>query len=175
MPTTNDKSNQSATNGKATRPRESCFALKRDEWGQLQLIDSEGVRHFNVAMIPVFPISDPKRWISICEADGHEIVCIEEPLELAPEVRQMLNEEVACREFVPVIERIVWVSGNSEPCEWRVETDRGKTSFVLKSEEDVRRLGDHQIIIHDANGIRYLIPDLRQADAKTRRIIEWYV
>ena len=35
--------------------------------------------------------------------------------------------------------------------------------------------GDHQIIIIDAHGTRYLIPDLRRADAKTRRIVEWYV
>lgn len=175
MSTNNDKLIPCTVSGKETSPCEQGFALKRDEWGQLLLIDAEGVRHFNVKPIPVFPISDPKRWISICEADGREIVCIEEPLELAPEVRRMLNEEVACREFVPVVERIVWVSGNSEPCEWQVETDRGKTTFVLKSEEDVRRLGEHQIIIRDANGIRYLIPDLRLADAKTRRIVEWYV
>jgi len=87
----------------------------------------------------------------------------------------LLKLELARREFVPVIDRIVRVSGNTEPCEFVVETDRGSTKFVLKSEDDVRRIGDHQIIIIDAHGTRYLIPDLRTVDTKTRRIIEWYV
>jgi hypothetical protein len=56
-----------------------------------------------------------------------------------------------------------------------VETDRGPTRFVLKSEEDVRRIGDEQILILDAHGTRYHIPDLSKMDVKSRRIVEWYV
>jgi hypothetical protein len=56
-----------------------------------------------------------------------------------------------------------------------VETDRGPTRFVLKSEDDVRRIGDHQIVIVDAHGTRYHIPDINAVDAKSRRIVEWYV
>jgi hypothetical protein len=159
----------------ASRPRELQFSLSRDVWGQLMLIDADGVRHLNVVPVPMFPISDAGRWVSMVGSDGHEIVCLEDPQQLPAEVRAVLEEELARREFVPIIERIVWVSGNSEPCEWQVETDRGPTQFVLKSEEDVRRLGPHQILIVDAKGIRYQIPDLRDVDAKSRRIVEWYV
>jgi hypothetical protein len=168
---------QFGTNGHADaqRPREFQFSLSRDAWGQLMLIDADGIRHLNVVPVPMFPISDAGRWISLVGGDGHEIVCLEDPSQVLPEVRAVLEEELARREFVPVIERIVWVSGNSEPCEWQVETDRGPTQFVLKSEEDVRRLGPHQILIVDAKGIRYQIPDLRDVDAKSRRIVEWYV
>ncbi|HEX5471898.1 MAG TPA: DUF1854 domain-containing protein [Lacipirellulaceae bacterium] len=151
------------------------FGLARDQWGQLVYIGSDGVRHPNVAPVPLFPISDPDTWISIRAKDGTELNCIEDPRRLPADVWGLLKEELARREFVPVIERIVWASGNSEPCEWQVETDRGPTQFVLKSEEDVRRLGDHQILIVDAHGTRYHIPDLRMLDAKSRRIVEWYV
>jgi hypothetical protein len=165
------------TNGHAEkpRPRELQFALSRDAWGQLMLIDAEGRRHLNVTPVPMFPISDADNWVSLVGSDGHEIACVENLRGLAPEARALLEEELARREFVPIIERVVWVSGNSEPCEWSVETDRGPTQFVLKQEEDVRRLGPHQILIVDAKGIRYQIPDLRKTDAKTRRVVEWYV
>jgi hypothetical protein len=173
------KAEQYSTNGHAdadaARPRELCFSLSRDAWGQLTLIDAEGVRHANVLPVPMFPISDSSHWVSLVGSDGHEIVCVEDPQQLAADVRAVLEEELARREFVPIIERITWVSGNSEPCEWRVDTDRGPTQFVLKNEEDVRRLGPHQILIVDAKGIRYQIPDLRSVDAKSRRIVEWYV
>jgi Domain of unknown function (DUF1854) len=167
-----------STNGQVDRPRprELQFSLSRDAWGQLTLTDADGVRHSNVLPIPMFPISEPGKWVSMVGADGHEIVYLEDlKRQLPADVAAVLEEELERREFVPIIERIVWVSGNSEPCEWQVETDRGPTQFVLKSEEDVRRIGTHQILIVDAKAIRYQIPDLRTVDTKSRRIVEWYV
>jgi hypothetical protein len=156
-------------------PSPPRFTLARDQWGELELITHNGVRHSRVVPIPLFPISSPEQWVSIRGADGIELACIEDPSALPTDVWQLLREELARREFVPIIERVVRVSGTSEPCEWQVETDRGPTSFVLKSEDDVRRIGDHQILIVDAHGTRYQIPDINRVDAKTRRVIEWYV
>jgi hypothetical protein len=177
------------TNGKcspqfsSSRPRDpqsgsslvSNFSLVRDQWGQLVFNGADGQTHVNVVPVPLFPISDPERWISIRLADGAELICIEDLSTLSTEVRQLIKDELSRREFVPVIRRIVRVSGNSEPCEWQVETDRGPTRFVLKSEDDVRRIGDQQILILDAHGTRYHIPDLNAVDVKSRRIVEWYV
>jgi hypothetical protein len=151
------------------------FGLVRDQWGQLTFISADGQKHSNAAPVALFPISQPDSWISIRLPDGTELACIEDPRMLPADVWQLLKEELARREFVPIIRRIVRVSGNSEPCEWQVETDRGPTRFVLKSEEDVRRIGDHEILILDAHGTRYHIPDLSAVDVKSRRIVEWYV
>lgn len=167
-----------ATNGHdkklAPQPTPS-FGLTRDQWGQLVFTASSGERHANVSPVALFPISRPESWISIRAADGAELVCVEDPRALPADVWKLLKEELSRREFVPVIHRIVRVSGNSEPCEWQVETDRGPTRFVLKSEDDVRRIGDQQIVILDAHGTRYHIPDLSAVDVKSRRIVEWYV
>src|SRR5262249_11229749 len=151
------------------------FQLERDEWGRLVFIAADGQRHVGVSPIPLFPISAPESWISIRPAEGAELACIEDPRVLLPDVYRLLKDELAHREFVPEIRRIVRVSGNSEPCEWQVETDRGPARFLLKSEDDVRRIGEHQILILDAHGTRYHIPDLRTVDAKSQRIVEWYV
>lgn len=156
-------------------PQPPRFSLARDQWGQLVFIAPDGSAHSPVTPVPLFPLSVPNRWVSLRAADGAELACIEDPGVLTPEMRQLLDDELARREFVPIIHRIVRVSGNSEPCEWHVETDRGPTSFVLQSEDDVRRIGENQILIIDAHGTRYQIPDLKAADAKTRRIVEWYV
>ncbi len=153
----------------------SEFALARDEWGQLVLTSAVNSSPTAVAPTPLFPISDPEHWISLRGPDGVELACVEDPTTLAAESRQLLQEELARREFVPIIERIVRVSGQMEPSEWTVETDRGLTSFVLESEDDVRRIGDDQIVIVDAHGTRYHIPDVSKVDTKSRRIIEWYV
>src|SRR4051812_12997481 len=151
------------------------FGLVRDHWGQLTFINADGEKFPNVAPVALFPISKPEAWVSIRSADGLELACVEDPRTLPADVWQLLKEDLSRREFVPVIRRIVRVSGNSEPCEWQVDTDRGPTRFVLKSEDDVRRIGEHEILIVDAHGTRYHIPDLSDVDVKSRRIVEWYV
>jgi hypothetical protein len=123
----------------------------------------------------LFPLSEPLKWIALLDAEGRERVLLDSTESLAEADRGLLIEELSRREFVPVIERIVWVSGNSEPCSWKVQTDRGETEFVLKDENDIRRLGSHSVLVVDSHGIRYLIPNRDQVDAYSRRIIEWYV
>jgi uncharacterized protein DUF1854 len=177
-------SNGKSASGLPTAPHQSSgangqmspkFGLVRDQWGQLIFISADGEKRPNAAPVALFPISQPDSWISIRLPDGTELACIEDPQTLPPDVWQLLKEDLSRREFVPIIRRIVRVSGNSEPCEWQVETDRGPTRFVLKSEDDVRRIGDHEILILDAHGTRYHIPDLNAVDVKSRRIVEWYV
>ena len=87
----------------------------------------------------------------------------------------LLDEELALREFVPIIEKVVSVSGITEPCEWFVETNHGPTSFVLKTEEDVRRISAKAVNITDANGIRYRVDDMKKLDKRSRSFVEWYV
>jgi uncharacterized protein DUF1854 len=153
----------------------SALRLVREASGQLSLTDAAGQTHSNVRLVPLFPASDPDNWISICEAAAGEIVCVADPGQLAQSSREVMRDELSRREFVPVIRRIVRVSSNTEPSEWDVETDRGRTRFVLETEENVRRLNRNQITIEDANGIRYLVADVAGLDAKSRRIVEWYV
>jgi Domain of unknown function (DUF1854) len=87
----------------------------------------------------------------------------------------LLQEELSLREFVPIIQKVIRVSGITEPCEWFVETNHGPTSFVLKTEEDVRRISAKAVNITDANGIRFRVEDMKQLDKRSRAFVEWYV
>ncbi len=151
------------------------FSLHKDERGQLTLLDASGHRHENVEPIRAFPISDPEHWISLCDPNGREIVQIRDLAELSAEQRTLLVSELTRREFVPVIRRIVSISSLAEPCEWFVETDRGPTSFVLNSDEHVRKLGQDRALILDSHGLRYLVPDAKQLDAPSRRLLSRYL
>ena len=48
------------------------------------------------------------------------------------------------------------------------------TTFLLDSEDDVRRLGTYKALFIDTHGIRYLIPDTRALDYASRRILDRY-
>lgn len=151
------------------------FSLLKDERGQLTVLDAAGRRHENVEPIRAFPISDPEHWVSLCDPNGREIVQIRDLSELSVEQRTLLLSELTRREFVPVIQRIESISSLAEPCEWFVETDRGPTSFVLNSDEHVRKLGQDRALILDSHGLRYLVPDAKQLDAHSRRLLSRYL
>jgi hypothetical protein len=146
-----------------------------DEIGQMHASDFRGGKFENVRPVRLFPLSHPDHYISILDQTGKEIVCVDDPSKLKPDSERLLRTELARREFVPILKRVLWISGNSEPSEWKVETDRGETTFVLKDENDVRRLGDSSVLIVDTFGIRYFLPDRNTLDSFSRRVIEWYV
>jgi hypothetical protein len=150
------------------------FTLERDVFGQLALTDADGRQYSGVEPARAFPISCPEQWISICDADGREVLCVRELDKLPSELRSLLEEELSRREFVPLIKTILSVADESDPSEWKVETDRGTTTFLLDSEDDVRRLGQFQALFIDTHGIRYIIPDTRKLDSRSRRIMERY-
>jgi hypothetical protein len=122
-----------------------------------------------------FPISDPRNGISLVDADGRELVWIENLDQLADGERQLLEEELSRREFIPVLRRVLRVSGVAEPTVWNAETDRGTVEFTVNNEDDVRRLNAKQAMIIDAHGVRYLIPDTGALDAATRHVLERYL
>lgn len=151
------------------------FALAQDPWGRLVLRDEDGAEHVGVIPVRAFPIGHPSGWLVLCDAEGRELRCIEDPEALPEAPRALLEEELARREFVPVIRQVRNVSSYLEPAEWEVETDRGPTRFVLRTEDDVRRLGPYRALILDAQGVRYLVPDTRELDAYGRRAVERYL
>ena len=159
------------TNGRHGSPP---FELHTDAWGRLVLTDARG-QHVGVQPVRAFPVSDPGHGLAICDARGQELIWIEDLAALPAPVRRVIEEALARREFVPIIRRVLDISAPVEPSEWEVETDRGKTRFILNSEDDVRYLGENRAMVVDAHGIRYLIPDTSQLDPVSRRLLERYL
>ena len=148
--------------------------LEVDAWGHLVLDTPDG--HFsNVEPIRAFPITEPTSWIAFCDSDGREILCLESMEGLDPEARRLLEDELALREFVPTIHRVIRVTAEGTPSDWEVETDRGPTRFTLDNEDDVRRLGPNRVMIIDARKLRFQVPDTRKLDSLSRRILERYL
>jgi hypothetical protein len=150
------------------------FQLHRDAFDRLVLTDADGRKLIGVDPVRAFPISAPQGWLSIMDSEGHEVLCIRDIEKLPAETRNILEEELSKREFVPIIQRITGVMADIDPSQWQVETDRGPTSFLLDSEDDVRRLGPYKAMFVDTHGIRYLIPDTRTLDYISRHILDRY-
>ncbi|MFM7033665.1 MAG: DUF1854 domain-containing protein [Planctomycetia bacterium] len=147
------------------------WRLERHAHGRLSLIDSAGVQHHNVDVLRGFPITAPRGSVAIVAADGTELAWIDS-LESAPgPLREMLEQELSQREFLPVIERIETVS-DGEPAEWSVMTDRGPRRFKVAHADDIARLPDDSAFVTDIDGIRYRIESLARLPLQDRRMIE---
>ena len=88
---------------------------------------------------------------------------------------QLVREELEGREFMPEISRINSVTSFATPCTWSVASDRGDTEFVLRGEEDIRRLTVDTLLISDIHGIHYLIRDVRDLDKHSKKILDRFL
>ena len=151
------------------------LTMHRDSFGRLVLTDDVGACHVGITPVRAFPIAAPLEGISLVGADGKERVWIAHLNQLAPEVRGLIEAELATREFMPVIQRINKVSTYSTPSVWDVDTDRGTTQLVLKGEEDIRRLNAGRLLVADSQGIQFVIADRTALDRHSRRILERFL
>ncbi|WP_119153028.1 DUF1854 domain-containing protein [Caldimonas tepidiphila] len=151
------------------------YRLERDAFGRLCLIDAAGERHAGVVPVRAFPLAAPNEGIALMGPDGHELVWIARLDALPPGLRSLIEEELAAREFVPEILKLREVSSFATPSTWSVDTDRGPASFVLKGEEDIRRVADGSLLIADSHGIHFRIRDPRALDAHSRKLLDRFL
>ncbi len=149
--------------------------LYRNPAGRLVLTMPDGQIYEGVVPVRAFPISDPEFGMAIMSADGKEVAWVDRPSDLPQDVRGLIFEELASRELVPEIRKILTVSTFSTPSVWEVMTDRGATAFTLKGEEDIRRLGPHTMMITDSHGLHFLLRDILSLDKHSRRLLDRFL
>lgn len=151
------------------------FDLRRNAFGRLVLTDADGIEHEGVLPVRAFPIAAPGEGLSLVSATGRELVWIERLDELDAARRALIDEELAGREFVPEILRLRAVGSFSTPSQWSVDTDRGPVQFVLKGEEDIRRVGRSMLLIADSHGLQFRVRDFAALDRHSKRLLERFL
>ena len=153
----------------------TIFELRRDAFGRLVLTDAQGAEHVGVLAVRAFPIHAADEGIALVDGDGHELAWVPCLDQLDEPRRALLAEALEQREFMPELRRVHGVSSFATPSTWDVDTDRGRTQFVLKGEEDIRRLTPPALLIADTHGIHYLIRDRGALDAQSRKFLDRFL
>lgn len=151
------------------------FQLARDPFGRLIYRNAAGEMHESVVPVRAFPIQAPECGIALVSAEGHELAWIDSLADLPEGSRKLVEEELASREFMPVIRSIRHVSSFATPSTWQVETDRGVASFVLKGEDDIRRINAATLLIADSHGIHFLLRDIQTLDKHSRKLLDRFL
>ena len=153
----------------------NAFDLQRDAFGRWTLVLADGTRHAPVTAIRAYPITDPEGGVALMDAEGHELLWIDQLAQLATDVRSQVMQALTEREFLPVIEKLEGISSFATPSTWTVVTNRGTTQFLLKGEEDIRRLTGTVLLINDANGVQFMIRDLSVMDKHSRKLLDRFL
>ncbi|QNP49899.1 cyanophycin metabolism-associated DUF1854 family protein [Diaphorobacter aerolatus] len=158
-------------------PANLAFELSRNAHGRLTLRRaSDGVEHVGVLPVRAYPISAPNEGLSLFGTDGHELIWIDHIDQLSADQRQLIEDELAAREFVPTIQRILNVSTFATPSTWTVETDRGPFDLVLKAEEDIRKLeGRTHLLITASDGLQFRVRDSNALDKHSRKLLSRFL
>lgn len=151
---------------------QAALALTRNAYGRLALTLADGQIREGVVPARAFPIQAPGHDISLLDADGHEVAWIPDLASVPEPAQGLIRAALAEREFMPEIRAILGVSSFSTPSTWQVRTDRGDTSFVLKGDEDIRRLAGNTLLVTDTHGIQFLIRDMTALDRESRRLLD---
>ncbi len=151
------------------------FILLRNSFGQLCLQDQNGQLHEQVVPVKAFPISHPQESIAIVDRDGHELVWLDTLSQTSSANQELIESELASREFMPILTKILNVSTFATPSTWQVETNRGATEFILRGEENIRRINKAMYLIADTHGVQYLIEDIQALDKHSRRLLDRFL
>jgi len=151
------------------------FQLQRNSYGRLVFTAENGDIHEGVTPVRAFPIAAPDEGLSLVNYEGHEVAWIDHLSDLPPAIAELIEADLASREFVPEIERIEAVSSFACPSTWQLQTNRGPAELILKGEEDIRRLSQTRLLIADAHGIQFLIRDLSALDRHSRKLLDRFL
>lgn len=149
--------------------------LQRDDFGHWVLVLPDGTRHGPVTAQRSYPVTAPDAGVALMDQEGHELAWIDSLADLPTDLRSRVMQALSEREFLPVIERLESVSSFATPSIWTVVTDRGSARFLLKGEEDIRRLTGTVLLINDADGVQYMIRDLAVMDKHSRKLLDRFL
>ena len=120
-----------------------------------------------------FPLTRDDCFIVVQDCDGKEIGSLARLDALDRDSRQAVEDELERAYFTPRIQRIAKVTVANRVPRWEVETDRGPRTFeIYSSRRDVRLLDAGRILVQDADGNRYEIPDYRRLEPASRALVE---
>ncbi|MFT7776768.1 DUF1854 domain-containing protein [Roseateles sp.] len=149
--------------------------LQLDAHGRLMLTDLNGEHHSGVTPVRAHPITAPDEGVSLVGSHGHELAWVARLSALPDGPRRLLETELAAREFHPTLKRLISVNTFATPSTWRIDTDRGEVDFVLKSEEDIRRLEEGRLLITSSHGVQLEVPDRWALDKHSKRLLERFL
>ena len=147
--------------------------LYRDSFNDLVLEIAGGEPVVGIRVVRCFPLTAGDRFIALRDRDNSEVGIVEDLAALDDESSAVLAAELERAYFRPEITAVHAISEQYHVPAWQVDTNRGPRRFEIRSSRrDIRVMPHCRILIRDADGNQYEIPDYRRLDQASRVLVE---
>lgn len=150
----------------------SRVRIWRDAFRRLCVRVDDGRELVDVRPAPAFPVSEAADYVAFLDSRDREVLLLGHLHRLDEQSRRCLEEELGRVYFVPRITAIYHIEDAHGAARWEVETDRGFRVFDVRDREDVRLLQGRRVLLQDADGNRYEIPDIGELDERSRKLLD---
>ena len=131
-----------------------------------------GEKFTGVELRRMFPITGLTKYIALVDSEGEQIAIIRDLNDLMEESRTVAEKVLEEYYMIPRITKFLKMSQKFKIWMWTAETDKGVCTFEIRNHiTAVKPLYDGRVLIKDANDNRYEIPDVKQLDKKSLKMI----
>lgn len=124
-----------------------------------------------VEVLRAFPISGGDRNLVLRDGGGKEIGILEDLSGIEESQRQLLQDSLDGRYFLPRITKINSIFERFGSAVWQVDTDRGPTEITTKAlHEAIYEVTPTRFMLRDTGDNRFEIPDLSALDEASRKL-----
>ena len=144
----------------------------REESGRLKLIFDNDEKVLIKRVVRAFPLTMPWRYVILIDENDREVGLLRDLGDLDETSMKVLKDELERVYFIPKIKKIHRIKEEFGVLIWETETDKGPRRFEVTSRRDVKKMGKRRIIVRDADGNLYDIPDYADLDQKSIILLE---
>jgi hypothetical protein len=149
--------------------------LSRRADGRLVLRRENGEGETPVQVACCFPWTHPRQFISLRDDKGKEQVLIDDLQQVEAPARELIEDELAERNFLPRLTGIEAITDEIELFHWKVTTAAGPRSFLTRRSDHPRKLANGDVLIKDVSNDLYLIPNPKGLDPKSLKLLWAYL
>ena len=119
------------------------------------------------------PIARPGKYLSLLDSKGSEIAMVVDPASLNDDSRQAVEAELRKRYLTAQVYEFITARQEYGATYWSVRTDRGIREFVSENlQETALWYSNTHLMLFDADGNRFEVPDTEKLDPKSRELME---
>ena len=141
--------------------------------GMARLTVDEDRSYLRVKLALAAPLSRPRKYVSLLNGKGEEIVLLPDLDALEPDSRQVAEVELERRYLTSRVQRLISLKQEFGVTYWEAGTDRGTRDFVVRDlQENCVWLSESHLLLIDVDGSRFEIPDRHQLDEHSRQLLD---
>jgi len=141
--------------------------------GAVTIKRTDGREIENLKPRRLFPLTGKTNHINFLDAEGEEVVILDNTKNLDKDSKQTLFEALDRYYVIPKIKNIISIKDEFGMFTWVVNTEKGRVTFEVRQPSvSIKSLGGGYVVVKDINDNSYEITNYKKLDPLSQRLLE---